>query len=76
MKPLPTFGIRPTAISFEQKTTINKRFQELYERGRRRGTHGHYETMFGAMHQAYAEFLDPTVKNHNMDDATDELEWK
>lgn len=43
--------------SFESKTAINCRFVELYNAGMRAGTHGHYETMFGAMHQAYAEYL-------------------
>lgn len=41
-------------LTFEQKTAINKRFQELYDAGMAAGKHGHYETMFAAMHEAYA----------------------
>jgi hypothetical protein len=44
-----------TALTFEQKSVINRRFQELYDAGMQSGKHGHYETMFVAMHQAYAE---------------------
>lgn len=39
------------------KTTINKRFQKVYDAGMASGKHGHYETMFAAMHQAYTEAI-------------------
>jgi hypothetical protein len=41
----------------EWKTTINVEFQRLYDEGMREGKHGHYETMFAAMHAAYAPHL-------------------
>ena len=44
-------------LSFEQKSWVNTRFQTYYDEGMRLGAHGHYETMFGAMHRAYADFF-------------------
>ena len=49
-------------LTFEQKTAINKRCQELYDAGMREGKHGHYETMFRAMHRAYSEVLGWAVR--------------
>lgn len=44
-------------MNLEERMSINRRFQDLYDEGMAIGKHGHYETMFGAMHQAYGEFL-------------------
>lgn len=43
-------------ISADEKSAINRRFQELYDAGMQAGKHGHYETMFIAMHEAYREY--------------------
>ena len=47
--------IAATALTFEQKSQINAGFVKLYEAAQASGKHGHYENMFAAMHQAYAE---------------------
>lgn len=39
------------------KAAINARFSELYDQGMREGKHGHYETCFRAMHEAYAPYV-------------------
>lgn len=44
-------------MAMELKTAINVEFQRLYDEGMVSGKHGHYETMFGAMHRAYAPYL-------------------
>ena len=46
---------------FDEKTAINIEAQRLYNEGMRSGKHGHYETMFVAMHQAYAMYFDGTL---------------
>lgn len=54
-------------LSFEQKTAINIEFERLYEAGVRAGYHGHFETMFAAMHEAYRPVVTTLVKARDED---------
>ncbi len=48
---------RAAELTFEEKTAVNIRFQELRAQELQRGTHGDTESIFVAMHGAYAAFL-------------------
>lgn len=52
------------------KNEANKRFQQAYDRLRAEGKHGHYETCFAAMHEAYAPLVAANVLDvHTLSEA-------